>query len=198
MRRILFSFLLAALSLSAAGTSITGISCTGNIATVTVANTLVASQGFEIAGSSVSAYNINGTAATANSTSFTFAVACSGSATGGTFQPAWQVITLAIVPTNSGFTITDALWLTTTTPTACPGCTSAVPGITAAQLAALQAGTTVEQVVTFGVLATETTAQMNTQVQTLYNNAQASFAAGGLTKFVGWCFNGSAWSATCN
>ena len=185
-----------ALSLTVSAASITGIACSAGVATVTVANTLVASQGFEITGASVSNYNINGTAVTVNSTSFTFNAACNGSATGGTFNPAWQLLTLSIVPTASGFTVTDAFWLTTTTPTACPGCTSLVTGATAAQLAALQAGTTVESIAILGVVAGETPAQMQTQVLNLYNNQQASLSAGGLTKYAGWCFNGS-WSATC-
>lgn len=182
-------------SLLAAGTSITSITCTGSVATVTVANTLIANQGFEITGSSVSSYNINGTAVSANSTSFTFKITCNGSATGGTFQPAWQYITLSIVPNQGGFTITDAFWLTTTTPVPCASCTSQVSTASAAQIAAIQAGTTIEQIVNFPITSTESPAQMNTQVTAMYNQLQASFNAGGLTQYTGYCGYGTTWSA---
>src|ERR1035438_5015349 len=121
MKTILLSILLAA-SLSAA--SISGISCAAGVATVTVANSLVASQGFEITGTSVPGYNINGTAVSASSTSFTFKVTCAGSATGGTFAPAVQIINAGVVPNASGATISYIFWLTTTTPTACASCRS--------------------------------------------------------------------------
>lgn len=194
MKTILLSILLAA-SLSA--TSISGITCSAGVATVTVANSLVASQGFEITGTSVAAYNINGTAVSANSTSFTFKATCVGSATGGAFQPAVQIINNGVVPNNAGATVSYIFWLTTTVPVACPSCSSNYVAINAAQLAAIQAGTTVEAVGSFGIANGETPAQMNAAILALYAAAQSTVAQG-LSQYVGWCYNGSAWSSSCN
>jgi hypothetical protein len=193
MKTIILCILIA-VNLSAA--SITGITCTSGVATVTVANTLVASQGFEITGTSVSSYNINGTAVTANSTSFTFKVACNGSASGGTFAPAVQIINMGVVPNNAGATISYVLWTTTTAPVPCPLCSSVYTNINAAQLAAIQAGTTVEGVGSFGISNGETTAQMNAAILAIYAAAQSTVSQG-LSQYVGWCYNG-AWSASCN
>jgi hypothetical protein len=194
MKTIILAFLLA-VSLSAA--SISGITCAGGVATVTVANSLVASQGFEITGTSVSTYNINGTAVAANSTSFTFKTACAGSATGGTFAPAVQIINNGVAPNASGATISYIFWLTTTAPTACPSCTSTFANINAAQLAAIQAGTTVEQTGSFGVSVGQSPTAMNAQILSLYAAAQSSISLG-LSQYVGWCYNGSGWSSSCN
>lgn len=193
MRTILLA-LFSVLGLSAA-TAITSISCASGVATVTVANALVASQGFEIAGSSVAAYNINGTAVSANSTSFTFKATCAGSATGGTYNPAVQMINAGVTPNNSGATVAYIFWLTTTTPVACPGCGSNWSNANAAQIAALQAGTTIEQVGSFGTTVGETSNQMGVQILALYAAAQSSVSQG-LSQFTNWCYNG-AWAATC-
>jgi hypothetical protein len=193
MKTILLLFV-SACSLLAA--TVSTVTCTGGVATVTVANSLVASQGFELTGTSVTSYNINGTAISANASSFTFAASCNGTATGGTFAPAVQIINMGVAPTASGATISYLFWLTTLSPVACPGCTSLYPKINAAQLAAVQAGTTIEQSGSFGITPTETTAQMNTQILGLYTAAQVTVTQG-LSQFVGWCYNG-AWSASCN
>jgi hypothetical protein len=193
MKTVLLSILLAA-SLSAA--SITGITCASGVATVTVANSLVASQGFEITGTSVATYNINGTAVSANSTSFTFKTTCAGSATGGTFAPAVQIVNSGVTPNNSGATVNYILWLTTTVPTPCPSCSSNYAG-NAAQLAALQAGTTVEAVGSFGIANGETPTQMNAAILAIYTAAQSTVSQG-LSQYVGWCYNGSSWASTCN
>lgn len=195
---MLHKFLLAILlPLAAHAAAISTITCTGGVATVTVANTLVASQGFEITGSSVSAYNLNATAISANSTSFTFAVACNGSATGGTFTPAQQIIVLSITPNGAEYLDQTVFWNTTTVPTACPACTSLWPLATGAQIAALKAGTTVETAQTFHIPLSESTAQMNTLVTGAYASFQTAFASG-LTQFVNYCYNGTTWSSTCN
>jgi hypothetical protein len=181
----------------ASAATISTITCAGGTATVTVANSLVASQGFEITGSSIAAYNVNATAATANSTSFTFATTCAGSATGGTFTPAPQIIILAINTNSTGYLIQAVFWNTTISPSLCPSCSSLWPSITAAQLAAIKAGTTVETPETFSLPLSTSTSQMNTLVTTQYSQFQAAFALG-LSAFSGWCYNGTAWSATCN
>lgn len=194
MGKLLALFLLA-LGLNAA--TISTITCSGGVATVTVANTLVASQGFEITGSSVSTYNINGTAVTANSTSFTFNVTCNGSATGGTFTPAQQILVLSLHVTGGVLTAVELFWNTQITPQPCAGCTSLWPTATAAQIAAIQAGTTVESQQYFNVPITTSTTALNTLVTTQYNSIQTAYAEN-LTSFVGYCYNGTSWAATCN
>jgi hypothetical protein len=108
-----------------------------------------------------------------------------------------QIINNGVVPNTSGATISYIFWLTTTTPTACPACTSVLGTINAAQLAAIQAGTTVEQTGSFGVSVGQSPTAMNAQILALYAAAQSSISLG-LSQYVGWCYNGSAWSSSCN
>lgn len=189
--------LLVSLTAMAQGATISTITCSAGVATVTVANSLVASQGFEIAGSSVSSYNINGTAVTANSSSFTFNTTCSGSATGGTFVPAQQVLVLGITVANGILTATELFWNTTITPVPCSLCTSQWPAATAAQIAAIQAGTTLESVQTFNFPITTSTTALNAAVVSRYTSVQAAYALN-LTQYVGFCYNGTTWSSSCN
>jgi hypothetical protein len=177
--------------------TISTITCAGGVATVNVANSLVASQGFEITGSSVSTYNINGTAVSATSASFTFKVTCAGSATGGSFQPAQQILVQGINATAAGVVSTLIFWATTTTPTACPLCTSQWSTITAAQLATIRAGTTVEFVQTLSFALGTTTTQMLTAVLGAYAGIQAEIGLG-LNASIGLCYNGTTWGAACN
>jgi hypothetical protein len=177
--------------------TISTITCASNVATVNVANSLVASQGFEITGSTVATYNINGTAVSATSTSFTFKVTCNGSATGGSFQPAQQILVQGINSTAAGVVATFVFWTTTTTPTACPACTSQWATITAAQLATLKAGTTVEFVQTLSFAIGTTTTQMLANVLAAYAALQSEVSLG-LNASIGLCYNGTTWGATCN
>lgn len=193
MKRALLIFLLA---IAARAATISTITCTSGVATVTVANALIASQGFEITGSSVSTYNINGTAVSATSTSFTFNVTCNGSATGGTFNPAQQILVLSLKVNGGVLTATEIFWNTTITPQPCPGCTSTWPTATAAQIAAIQTGTTIESQQFFNVPITTSTTALNTLVTTQYNTIQSAYA-GNLLQYIGFCYNGSTWSATC-
>ena len=186
-----------ALTAAAQSATISTITCSGGVATVTVANSLTASQGFEITGSSVSTYNINGTAATATSTSFTFNTTCNGSATGGTFTPAPQILVLALTVSNGILTATELFWNTVITPIPCVTCTSLWPTATAAQIAAIQAGTTLETAQTFNFPITTSTATLNSTVASRYTAAQAAYALN-LTQYVGYCYNGTTWVNTCN
>lgn len=191
---MLLAFLMC---LSVSGASISTITCAGGVATVNVANSLVAAQGFEISGSTVAAYNINGSAVAATPASFTFNVTCNGTATGGTFQPARQFLVTSIGVSGTGIVVTGLFWNTTTAPTACPGCTSLWSTITAAQLTAIKAGTAIESVQVFSLALSTTTSQMQAIVLTQYANVQA-LVGSGLTQFVNWCYDGTTWSATCN
>jgi hypothetical protein len=184
-------------SLSVQAVTISTITCTSNVATVTVANALVASQGFEITGSSVSTYNINGTAVTANSTSFTFNINCNGSATGGTFIPAPEILVLQITAANGTLQATDLFWNTVITPLPCLNCTSLWPTITAAQLAAIQTGTTIESSHVYTLPVNTTTAALNTFVLAQFTGIQSAYALN-LPSFIGYCYNGTTWSAVCN
>lgn len=182
---------------SLAASTVTAISCAAGVATVTAANTFTANQGFEMTGTGVAAYNVNSSVVSANSTSFTFKVACNGTASAGTVVAAWQILVPAITFGNGIFQASTLFWLTTPNPTACPTCTSAWPPITAAQLAAIQAGTTVESPQGFSFNATTTGAAMGTTLAAAYAALQTGFSSG-LTAFALWCTNGAAWSGTCN
>ena len=201
-------FLLSLLPLSAAGVSITGITCVSNVITVSCTACGIAQyQGFSVQGSSVAAYNYNGTALTGASGSFTANLpvggVCAGSATGGTVTPAKQVIYVSGGPANNGsITINYLSWYTTTTPTPCviaagnppvtSPCVSSWANATAAENAAIAAGTTVEVAAQLTFPATVSTATVSTNFQNQYNSVEASYTSGFLL-YAGYWWNGKAW-----
>src|ERR1700690_822778 len=150
-RLLLFTFILEACAL-AAGTSISTITCTSQVVTVnSTAHGIVQYQGFSIQGTSVGTYNLNSTAGTvtANSLTFTLPVGtpCNGSATGGTIQPAKQIINLSSQPiaSSGNISIQYVFWNTTVKPVPLStGTISLWSGASAAENAAIAAGTTVE------------------------------------------------------
>jgi hypothetical protein len=203
--KTIYLFLLCSLGLSAATVSITSISCAAGVVTVAAANTgLVAVQGFEITGvtgTAAATYNLNGTAATTSSAGFTFnlpsGTACpSGTATGGSVSPAQQIIVVNITPLNGQLMIGYILWLTTIVPVPCPTCTSSFIGANPAQLAAIQAGTTIEVVNQVALPPAETAAQAVTALNAQYIAAQATYTSG-LAKYAGWCCIGTTCTSTC-
>lgn len=198
MRKINNLLILLTACLCAQAATISTITCTSGVVTVNVANAgLVANQGFEITGNSVAGYNINSTAVSASASTVTWNIAsCPATGAGGAIVPAQQILILSITPTANSITAQEIFWNTTTFAVACVGCTSQFASATAAQLAAIQAGTTVESVVTINVQAGTSTANMNAQVLARYAAAQSSFALG-LPQFAGFCYNGVAWSASC-
>lgn len=131
--------------------TISAISRTANVVTVTTsaAHGLIANQGFSIAGVTDSANfpNFNGTILTQpSSTTFTYnSTGSNASSSGGTAVAAKEVVVLEIQTESSGRTsIRYLLWLTTTVPFPKPNIPSAWSGASAAENAALAAGTTIE------------------------------------------------------
>jgi len=201
MKRLLLS-LICAFSLSAAGVSISTITCTSQVVTVNCTGCGIAQyQGFSIAGTSVGTYNLNSTAATASANTFTFAIpiACNGSASGGTVTPAKQIINIGMVPNvaNATVTIQYAWWLTTSTPVipscaATTSCTSAYTKASAAELAAIAAGTTTEAVGQMSCgSSTAALISCGTQLIANYQAAQAYQQVN--NAYVGYWYNGTAW-----
>lgn len=200
MRRLLFALLFSLAGLNAA-TAISTMTCSGGTVTVnSTAHGFVAQQGFSITGSNVAAYNINSTAATVATNSFTFKLACSGSATGGSVQAAKQIINTgsSVRPDAGTVTFNYVFWFTTSIPVvpACAanvgGCVSTWAGASAAENAALSAGTTVEQVGTLALPAATSAATTQGIIQNQYSTIQTAFASF-LLSGTGFWFNGTAW-----
>jgi hypothetical protein len=198
MKKLLLSILLGALLSNAAVVSITGVSCSNQVVTVSCTTCGIAKyQGFSIQGTSVTAYNLNGTAATASANAFTFTLPastpCAGSATGGTVQPAKQIINVASVASGNGtITITYISWYTTLTPVPIPGAVSTWSGASAAENAAIAAGTTIEVPGSVSVSPNASTATISANLIAQYNAVQASYSSGFLA-YAGYWYNGTAW-----
>jgi len=203
MKRLLLS-LICAFSLSAAGVSISTVTCTSQVVTVNCTGCGIAQyQGFSIAGTSVATYNLNSTAGTASANTFTFTLpagtSCNGSASGGTVTPAKQIINIGMIPNvgNATVTIQYAWWLTTSTPTipacaATASCTSAYTKASAAELAAIAAGTTTEAVGQMSCgSATAALTACGVQLISNYQAAQAYQQVN--NAYVGYWYNGTAW-----
>jgi hypothetical protein len=194
-------FLLLSLAVSLQAATATSITCSGQTATVNAtAHGLVASQGFELTGASP---QFNGSVVTAATNSFTFTVpvgtACSIYTSGYTaVAAAQQIIELPGTANPQNGTVSENMlgWFTTVYPNPLPGNTKSVwSGANAAQNAAIVAGTTVEMYISFTVPANTSAASVQSQALTLYNTMQAGFA--GYLLATGYCYNGTAWSTTC-
>ena len=204
-----FIALIIAGTVSLSATTVTSVTCSGQTATVNAtAHGLVASQGFELTGTSA---QFNGTAVTVAANSFTFTVPagslCSTYTSGYTsVNPAQQIIELPGVANPGKGTVTEnfLFWFTTVFPnpipcnlqpngTTCP--VSAWAGANAAQNAAIIAGTTVEMFGSLTVPASTSASSVQTQVITQYNTMQTGFA--NFLLAIGYCYNGSAWATSC-
>ena len=196
MKRTLFLVLFCA-GVSFASTSISTVTCSGQTVTVNAtAHGLAQYQGFSIQGTSVSTYNINSTAATVAANSLTFTLpngtSCNGSASGGTIQAAKQIINIGSAPTASGnITINYVMWLTTSKPTITTA-TSVWSGASAAENAAIQAGTTVEVSGSITVSPGTSAASISTTLTTTYSQIEASINSGFLG-YTGYWWNGASW-----
>ena len=184
MKKTLLFILLAASVLSqAAVVSITGVTCTSQIVTVSCTGCGIAKyQGFSIQGTSVPTYNLNATAATASANTFTFTLPastpCAGSATGGTVQPAKQIINVASTAAGNGtITITYVSWYTTLTPVPSTA-VSTWSGASAAENAAIAAGTTIEVAGAVSVSPNASTATISANLIAQYQAVQASYSSG--------------------
>ncbi len=198
MRKLLTALILAA---SVQAATISSITCSGQTATINAtAHGIAVSQGFSISGT---AATFNSTAKTATTNALTFVLptgtACSGFTSGYTaIGPAKQIIVVgsSVNPQNATVTISYIFWFTTVTPvplpcaTTCP--TSSWAGASAAENAALVAGTTVEVAGSVAVAASTSAATIQTTVQGQYSAVQTGYGAGLLSGY-GYWYNGTAW-----
>jgi hypothetical protein len=208
MKKTISLILLAASFAFAAGVPITTITCTAQVVTVnSTAHGIAQYQGFSITGTTVGTYNINSTAGTASANVFTFTLPagtpCNGSASGGTVLPAKQIINIASQPvaTNGNISLQYVFWITTIKPTplicnlgtngtTCP--VSLWPGASAAENAAIVAGTTIESPGAITINATTPAATISTNMVAQYVAVQASFTSGFLG-YTGYWWNGAVW-----
>ena len=202
MKNILAILILSAV---ASATTVTSITCSGQTATVnSTAHGLIAGQGFSLSGT---AATFNSTASTVTTNSFTFVLpvgtACSGFTSGYTAViPAKQIINVSSFVTAAGnITINYVSWYTVTAPTplACSlgtsdtGCpVSQWNGASAAENAAIVAGTTIEVPGSITFAAGAASATISTNLVSQYNAAQASYTSGFLG-YAGYWWNGTAW-----
>jgi hypothetical protein len=134
-----------------------------------------------------------------SSTVFTFnlVVPDSTTSTGGTVNPAKEIIILQTNPfgANSTVTVRYLLWLTTVTPV--PGTsTSSWTGASLQENAALVNGTTVELSRSVTLSATVTKAQLEAAIQSDFTAQQAAFAAAPAPgAFYGVIYDGTGWSS---
>ena len=193
------------LSVSGFATTVSSVTCSGQTATVNAtAHGLIAGQGFSLSGTSPT---FNSTASTVATNSLTFVLpsgtACSGFTSGYTvIAAAKQIINVSSFVTAQGnITIQYLSWYTVTVPTPlacnlgvsgnqCP--VSTWPGASAAENAAIVAGTTIEVsgTITFAVSVSSSTLSAN--LVAAYNAAQVSYTSGFLA-YAGYWWTGAAW-----
>jgi hypothetical protein len=203
MKRLL-CFLLFSIPIYASAVS--SITCSGQTATVnSTAHGLSASQGFSLSGT---AATFNSTITSATTNAFTFVLptgtACSGLTSGYTsVQAAKQIIkTLSTAYPLPGTVILNyIMWFTTSLPnpltcttasgvTTCPQ--SQWPNASAAENAAIVAGTTVEFIGQLSLPANTTATGAQTAVEAQYNTMQVAFA-NFLMAGNGFWWQGTAW-----
>lgn len=210
MKNILV-FLILTVGLHA--TAVTSITCSGQTATVnSTAHGLIASRGFSLSGT---APTFNGTASSVTANTFTFLLPagtpCAGFTTGYTaVVPAKQIIDLNSFANPSGgqVTLKYLYWFTSAYPNPLPCATaapippavvgittcpkSAWPGASAAENAAIVAGTTVETEGQMIIPASTSAVTVQTQVIAQYNTMQIGFANFLLAG--GYWWDGSVWA----
>lgn len=196
MKKLIVSLL--ALTMSAFGASVSSITCSGQTATVNAtAHGLVASQGFSLSGTSP-AFNSTASTVTANALTFVLPVGtpCSGFTSGyTTIVAAKQIIDLSSSanPAAATVTLNYLYWFTTAYPNPLSSSTvSAWAGASAAENAALVAGTTVETYGSLTIPANTAAATVQTMVISQYNAMQAGFA--GYLLAGGYWWNGVSWA----
>lgn len=192
----LLSVLIFSLSLQAA-TVVSSITCSSQTATVnSTAHGLIASQGFSLSGT---AATFNSTITSVTTDAFTFVLPtgtpCSGFTSGYTsVQAAKQIIKTGstIYPLPGTVVLNYFQWFTTVQPIPLPGGTSQWPNASAAENAAIAAGTTVEFVGQLSLPANSSVSAAETAVQTQYSVMQIAFA-NLLTGYNGYWYNGTDW-----
>jgi hypothetical protein len=182
--------------------AVTSCSSSGGVVTVTcsAAHGLSANQGFSLQNTSNPSFNLNTTVASVtSSTVFTFnlTIPDGTTSTGGTSNPAKEIIILNVNPfgSNSTITVKYLLWLTTVNPVAGTQ-TSAWVGASIAENQAIASGTTVELSRSINVSATITKAQLEAAISSDFTAQQAAFAAVPAPgAFFGVCYDGTGWSS---
>jgi hypothetical protein len=182
--------------------AVTSCSSLSNVVTVTcsAAHGLAANQGFSLQNTTNPTYNLNGTVAGISSTTvFTFnlTVPDGTSSTGGTSQPAKEIVILNTNPfgANNTITVRYLLWLTTVNPVAGTS-TSAWNGASIQENQAIASGTTVEISRSISLSATITKAQLEAAVALDFAAQQAAFvAAPAPGAFYGVVYDGTGWSS---
>lgn len=116
-----------------------------------------------------------------------------------------EIIVIAVQKDARGIVVTCAFWLTVPTPLVrqAPAFASALPsstaiswGVTAAELAALQAGTIRELLVEVALPATTTLAAAQAQIASQFADQQNYInGLAPASKFAGMSFDGSTWTA---
>ena len=194
MKRVLVFLLVC--GLSAWATTVSSITCAGQTATVNAtAHGLVAGQGFSLTGTSPA---FNSTASTVSTNSLTFVLpagtSCSGFTSGyNSIVPAKQIININSFVTSSGnITINYVSWYTVLNPTPCSTCSSIWSGASAAEIAAIADGTTIEIQGNITFAASTPAATVSSNLVAQYNAAQASYTSGFLG-YAGYWWNGASW-----
>ena len=134
-----------------------------------------------------------------NSTTFTFNMVVPDGTTssGGTVNPAKEIIILSTNPfqPNNTMTVAYALWLTTVNPVAGAN-TSRWTGASVQENQAIALGTTVELQRSITVSQTITKAQLEAAIQNDFIAQQAAFAAAPAPgAFFGVIYDGTGWSS---
>ncbi len=174
---------------------------TANVVTVTTAapHGLIAGQGCALRNVTDPSFNGNFTLASApTTTTFTFSQpSVNASSSGGSVLPAKQILLLEVSQGRDGHkSIRYLLWLTITIPVVRPiSTTSAWPGASAEENAALVAGTTVERQKLEEFPNTLTKVEVQSFLQKDYTAEQNALSAATQPgAFFGIFFDGTGWS----
>ena len=190
--------LLFVISVMAQAATVSSITCSGQTATVNAtAHGLVASQGFSLSGAATA---FNSTTSTVTTNALTFVLpsgtACSGFTSGyTTIVPAKQIIELGATASagNATVILNYVYWFTTQFPNPLPSTTVSVwSGASAAEIAAIVAGTTVEIPGQLTLPATTSATAAQTATISQYNATQTGF--GNFLLAGGYFWNGLTWA----
>lgn len=160
--------------------SISSIARSANVVTVATssAHGLVASQGFAITAvtGGTTTFNINASISTVpDTTHFTFAqIGANESGAAGSVSPAKQIIVLdTLIQQYNTVNVHYILWLTTSKPYPLGSASSAWPGASPAENAAIAVGTTIELNLSKQLPASLSTASIQAILQAEYTGSQS-------------------------
>lgn len=162
--------------------SVSRAAATGIVTVVTAsAHGLAVNQGFSVQGTSDASVNVNDVVDTVpNATTFTYKTNVLTSLSlgaGGTCRPARRIVVLSTISREGNrVEASYLLWLTTRTPVV-GNASSAWPGASAQELAALASGRTIEVARSWTYPSTLPLAQVQTVLEAEHASAQAYLAA---------------------